>query len=121
MTEWHTPKLTSSGPLDKGPVQEVHVVGDTHEWDMFVNGEVVRCQWTNGGIFTVDADVVHAGPSKCPICGRRWLVTPRDDCMLPVCGCFGEDTSAENPNRPCEPCGLHHAWNCEKMPTVGGG
>ena len=59
---------------------------------------------------------MDAGTSTCPVCGRMWLVTPLDDCMLPACGCYGHDTSAANPARICEPCGLRHAFNCEKMP-----
>jgi hypothetical protein len=51
---------------------------------------------------------MNAGESTCPICNRHWLVTPNDDCLLPACGCFGGDTSAANPARPCEACGLKH-------------
>lgn len=54
--------------------------------------------------------------STCPICKRHWTVTIADDCMLPACGHYGHDTSAANPDRPCESCGLHHAWNCLDMP-----
>lgn len=57
----------------------------------------------------------NAGYSTCPICGRHWLVTPWDDCLLPVCGCYGSDTSENNKYRPCNSCGLHHAYNCSKM------
>lgn len=57
-----------------------------------------------------------AGMSTCPLCLREWLVTPWSDCMLPACGCFGSDTSAANPSRPCEPCGITHAWTCPHMP-----
>ena len=53
-----------------------------------------------------------AGFSTCPICKRHWLVTVMNDCMLPACGCYGTDTSADNPNRPCETCGIRHAMNC---------
>lgn len=56
-----------------------------------------------------------AGESTCPLCGKTWLVTVLADCFLPACGCYGSDTSEANPNRPCEPCGLRHAWNCEKL------
>lgn len=56
-----------------------------------------------------------AGFSTCPLCQHRWLVTVVEDCFLPRCGCFGFDTSAANPNRPCEPCGLLHARMCELM------
>ncbi len=57
----------------------------------------------------------NAGESTCPICGRRWLVTPLDDCLLPFCGCYGDDTSAANPDRPCESCGLAHLYICNPM------
>lgn len=57
--------------------------------------------------------MVDAGHSTCPMCGRHWLVTPDDDCMIPACGCYGTDTGAQNPDRPCQACGLLHAWNCE--------
>ena len=53
----------------------------------------------------------NAGESTCPICHKTWLVTPYADCMLPACGCYGDDTSANNPNRPCEPCGIAHAFS----------
>ncbi len=56
-----------------------------------------------------------AGTSTCPICGLTWLVTPAHDCMLPACGCFGQDTSEANPSRPCERCGINHALNCPKL------
>lgn len=52
----------------------------------------------------------NAGESTCPICQRTWLVTPKDDCLMPACGCFGFDTSASNPSRPCETCGLTHQY-----------
>lgn len=67
-----------------------------------------------------------AGESTCPICGRHWTVTPLDDCMMPACGHYGFDTSAANPNRPCEDCGIIHAYTCkgETPPkykvTIGG-
>lgn len=60
------------------------------------------------------ADDRHAGMSTCPLCQRHWLVTPHEDCMLPACGCFGFDYSADNPSRPCTNCGIRHAWTCEK-------
>jgi hypothetical protein len=59
---------------------------------------------------------MNAGMSTCPICKKEWLVTPSEDCMVPACGCFGNDASAANPNRPCEPCGIKHAWTCKKVP-----
>lgn len=49
-----------------------------------------------------------ANISTCPICCRTWLVEMFDDCMLPSCGCFGDDVSAANPSRPCEACGISH-------------
>lgn len=52
---------------------------------------------------------MDAGISNCPICGRQWRVTPTDDCLMPECGCFGEDVTAKNPHRPCERCGIEHA------------
>ena len=63
----------------------------------------------------------NAGMSKCPVCGKEWLVTPGNDCLLPACGCFGSDTSAANPNRICEPCGMHHFANCKKVAAAGRG
>lgn len=61
---------------------------------------------------------INAGTSTCPICERVWLVTPRDDCMMPACGHFGTDSSAANPSRPCESCGLAHAWKCPDIERV---
>lgn len=58
---------------------------------------------------------LNAGRSTCPICKREWLVTPFDDCMVPACGCYGTDTSAANPHRPCDDCGTSHAWACSKI------
>lgn len=58
---------------------------------------------------------LDAGASTCPICQREWTVTPWDDCLVPACGCYGDDTSAANPARPCEPCGMNHAWACVKL------
>jgi len=55
------------------------------------------------------------GWSTCPICGTKWLVTMEKDCMLPACGCYGDDVSEKNPNRTCERCGINHALNCEKL------
>jgi len=51
---------------------------------------------------------LSAGYSECPICGKFWLVTPQNDCMMPACGCFGKDFSEANPARPCEDCGKKH-------------
>lgn len=62
---------------------------------------------------------VNAGMSTCPLCQRRWLVTPAADCLLPACGCFGTDTTASNPHRPCHSCGLSHALACSKTPEIG--
>lgn len=59
----------------------------------------------------------HGGRSTCPQCGRRWWVTPLDDCLVPACGCYGTDTGADNPERPCHRCGLAHATSCEHMPA----
>jgi len=59
-----------------------------------------------------------AGISTCPICKKTWVVTIERDCMLPVCGCYGHDTGENNPNRPCEWCGISHAMNCSKMEDV---
>lgn len=58
---------------------------------------------------------INAGKSTCPICGRKWLVVPFDDCFIPNCGCYGDDTSENNPNRPCESCGMRHSFICEKI------
>ena len=57
----------------------------------------------------------NEGESTCPICGKEWLVTPMEDCMLPSCGCFGSDTSRTNLGRPCEPCGILHFYTCERV------
>ena len=58
-----------------------------------------------------------AGCSTCPVCKKKWLVTVFEDCIIPACGCFGsmDNTGPENPNRPCEACGLAHAFSCGKM------
>jgi hypothetical protein len=62
------------------------------------------------------------GRSTCPLCGENWLVTGHADCLMPACGCFGFDSSADNVNRPCERCGMAHAVSCDKMPPwVAGG
>jgi len=62
---------------------------------------------------------IEAGMSTCPICEITWLVTPIHDCMLPACGCYGEDTSRDNPNRPCERCGTKHAFSqCENKKNI---
>lgn len=37
---------------------------------------------------------------------------------MPACGCFGSDSSAANPVRPCEPCGLIHAGMGDKALRV---
>lgn len=60
--------------------------------------------------------VENAGTSTCPLCGKEWLVTRVEDCMMPACGHYGFDASAANPNRPCEPCGIRHAWSCPDLP-----
>lgn len=57
-----------------------------------------------------------AGESTCPVCSMTWTVTPARDCLMPSCGCFGDDFSAANPARPCESCGVSHALRCDKMP-----
>ena len=59
--------------------------------------------------------MIDGGYSTCPICNRYWLITMFDDCMLPACGCYGNDVSADNPDRPCHSCGLKHALSCVKM------
>ena len=58
---------------------------------------------------------MDAGWSTCPICGKKWLVTIFEDCLLPACGCYGDDTSENNPDRPCERCGIDHALHCDKL------
>jgi hypothetical protein len=58
------------------------------------------------------------GLSHCPLCGRVWLVTREDDCFMPACGCFGHDTSAANPQRLCEACGMKHVNACSKIPKA---
>lgn len=62
----------------------------------------------------------NAGYSTCPVCRRNWLVTPMDDCLLPVCGCFGSDTSERNFARPCESCGIEHFRTCTLRPQEAG-
>jgi hypothetical protein len=57
------------------------------------------------------------GHSTCPLCETYWPVTVYADCLLPACGCFGEDGSAMNPSRPCLSCGSKHARSCQMMPT----
>lgn len=54
---------------------------------------------------------MDAGMSECPVCGREWLVTPYDDCLMPSCGCYGRETGPENPKRLCSNCGMKHGWN----------
>lgn len=63
-----------------------------------------------------DRDSKDAGESTCPACKRHWIVTVFDDCMMPICGCFGHDVSANNPNRVCNGCGIQHAMKCKRMP-----
>jgi hypothetical protein len=60
------------------------------------------------------------GWSTCPVCSRRWLVTIGDDCLLPSCGCYGNDTSENNKDRPCFHCGLTHAFACHRKSRGGG-
>jgi hypothetical protein len=60
----------------------------------------------------------HAGRSRCPMCGLRWWVTPANDCLLPACGCYGNVTGPENPERPCHRCGLTHAVRCKQKAEV---
>ena len=60
------------------------------------------------------ATLGDAGESTCPICNKTWLVTMRNDCLVPSCGCYGFGTGPENPNRPCERCGMRHAMSCDK-------
>jgi hypothetical protein len=61
-----------------------------------------------------------AGTSTCPICKRKWVVRPLDDCLLPSCGCFGSDMSANNPNRPCQRCGMEHFSACRIIKMAQG-
>lgn len=63
------------------------------------------------------ATLGDAGMSTCPMCKKHWLVTMRNDCLVPRCGCYGFGTGAENLNRPCEPCGIRHAMSCDKKPV----
>lgn len=53
--------------------------------------------------------------NKCPICGREWIISMFDDFLLPACGCFGDNARDGIPNKPCQTCGLNHAYNCPKM------
>ena len=71
---------------------------------------------TPGASAALAASPSTAGTSTCPGCGVTWTVTPARDCMLPACGCYGHDTGPSNPARPCEACGLGHAFTCPKMP-----
>jgi hypothetical protein len=57
------------------------------------------------------------GHSTCPVCAISWPVTAYADCVLPACGCFGQDGSAANPSRPCLTCGSKHARSCPRMPA----
>ena len=59
----------------------------------------------------------NAGWSTCPICQLHWLITPRADCMVPACGCFNDlgELGCSTENSPCEPCGIRHAFACEKL------
>lgn len=34
---------------------------------------------------------------------------------MPACGHYGSDPSSENPARPCNSCGIIHAWRCEAL------
>ena len=63
--------------------------------------------------------IPNKGTSICPICKRMWLVTPFDDCLMPTCGCFGDDVSHKNKNRLCERCGIQHAVNCKVKKLEG--
>jgi len=54
----------------------------------------------------------NAGYSTCPVCNTVWLVTPERDCFMPGCGCYGDDTSRNNPHRLCYHCGYRHAIRC---------
>lgn len=60
---------------------------------------------------------VHEGWSTCPICGKTWWVTPSRDCLVPVCGHYGEGTDASRHDRPCDACGLVHALKCDVRPV----
>lgn len=53
--------------------------------------------------------------NTCPLCLRSWEITPYSDCLVPTCGCFGNDPWSGE--APCEPCGLSHAMSCPKMPN----
>ncbi len=66
------------------------------------------------------APAIHGGTSTCPICGVHWWVTPLVDCLVPACGCYGDDTSANNRERPCHACGLAHALECRATLTDPG-
>lgn len=98
---------------EKMPAAEVH--GD----EPFAEVEAIRRAFGITELWPADtADdpepAVHAGRSTCPKCGRRWWVTPADDCFLPACGCLGDDAQETNPARPCGPCGTQHLAHCEK-------
>lgn len=59
----------------------------------------------------------HNGWTSCPLCHRTFWVTPRDDCLVPACGCYGTRGSATdgaNHERPCFRCGLDHGARCKK-------
>lgn len=68
-----------------------------------------------------EAGIPTAGWSTCPICGKTWVVTLTEDCLIPACGCYGNDTRVDNHGRPCEPCGLAHVDSCVRMPRRRGG
>lgn len=100
--------------FDFVPVDELFVDNAGDRWDMCRTcGQLEKgTKWRRG-------DQRHAGWSTCPMCERHWLVTPTHDCMMPACGHYGYDYSADNPNRPCEPCGLKHAWTCRAQEGTG--
>jgi hypothetical protein len=56
---------------------------------------------------------VEQPKNECPSCGRVWTITRWDDCMVPACGCYGDDPWSGR--APCESCGLSHAWTCPKI------
>jgi hypothetical protein len=51
--------------------------------------------------------------NTCPICGRTFEVTVRDDTFIPACGHYGTDPASGH--APCERDGLAHAWACPEI------
>ena len=97
-----------------------HILWEETSWPTTSHAVVERQLHELFGFLAIPEPRIHGGPSWCPMCGRRWWVTPRLDCLVPACGCFGSDTSAANTERPCHGCGLAHALRCHRKATASG-